>query len=152
MRARLLLTRLGLVAMAGAAISAAGCYAYRPVGVAPATGSRVRIVLASATSITAVVAGREDARRAYSGILEASGSIAAAAGDTIALRLGELRTASGAVPDVSGQVAMVPTTQIARIEQRRFQAGTTLLAGAGFAMLALGTFIVLITATLVRGI
>ena len=139
-----------LATLVGISIAAAACYAYRPVPVAPATGSRVRIVLTSAMSVSAMVPGREDTRRAIPGVLEATGRIEAAAGDTVALRLGELRTADGAVPGIADEVALVPTAQIARIEERRFQAGTTLLAGAGLSLVVFSTFIVLLIVVLVR--
>jgi hypothetical protein len=141
-----------LGSLLGISMALSACYAYRPVAVAPSGGSRVRVVLAGAASVTTMVPGREDTRRAIPGVLEANGRIQAAAGDTLALRLGELWTAAGAVPDVADQVALLPTAQIARIEERRFQAGTTLLAGAGVSLIALSTYIVLLTVALVRGI
>lgn len=141
-----------LGSLLGISIAVNACYAYRPVAVAPASGSRVRVVLASAASVTTMVPGREDTRRVIAGVLEANGRIQAAARDTLALRLGELQTAAGAVPDVQDQVALVPTAQIARIEERRFQAGTTLLAGTGFAMVALGTFVMLLIITLTKAV
>lgn len=139
-----------MATLLGISIAAGACYAYRPVPVAPATGTRVRIVLTSAMSVTAMAPGREDTRRAIPGVLEATGRIEAVAADTVALRLGELRTAAGAVPDVADQVAFVPTARIARIEERRFQAGTTLLAGAGLSLIVFSTFIVLLIIVVVR--
>lgn len=139
-------------ALLGALGAAAACYAYRSVPVAPAPGSRVRIVLISATTVATFGPGLEDRRRSYPGVLEAGGTLQAAAGDSVAVRLGELRTATGAVADVSGQVALVPTARIARIEQRRFQAGTTLLVGAGASLLALTVYVVILTVVLVRAI
>jgi hypothetical protein len=44
----------------------------------------------------------------------------------------------------------VPTAQIARIEERRFQAGTTLLAGAGLSLVVFSVFIVLLIVVVVR--
>jgi hypothetical protein len=139
-----------LATLLGISIAAGACYAYRPVPVAPAAGSRVRIVLTSVALVTVMAPGREDTRRTIPGVLEATGRLEAAASDTVALRLGELRTAAGAVPDVADQVALVPTAQIARIEERRFQAGTTLLAGAGLSLVVFSAFIVLLIVVVVR--
>ena len=134
------------------ALMAGACFAYRPVPVAPVAGTRVRIVLTSASDVTTMVPGRAETRRTVAGVLEATGRIEAAAGDTVALRLGELRTAGGAVTDVAEQVALLPSAAIARIEERRFQAWTTLLAGTGFAVLALSMFVVFLIFTLVKAI
>ena len=139
-------------ALLGAMIAAGACFAYRPVAVAPTAGSRVRIVLRSATAVAAFAPGREDSRRSYPGVLEASGRIEAAAGDTVAVRLGELRTAAGAVPDVSDQVALLPAAEISRIEQRRFQAGTTLLAGVGLSALAFAAYVMLLVVVLTKAV
>lgn len=138
-------------AASGVWFASAACFAYRPVGLAPTPGSQVRIVFTSAITVTTLGSGSDSTRRAYPGVLEANGTIRAAARDTVALRLGELRTARSTLPDVSGQVALLPTAQIARIEERRFQAGTTVLVSVGVAVLALTTFIVIVTAALIRG-
>jgi hypothetical protein len=63
----------------------------------------------------------------------------------------ELRTAAGAIGDAAGQVALLPTRQIARIEERRFQAGTTALAGVGASTLALAAFIIAVTVAITKG-
>jgi hypothetical protein len=144
-RTRSLAVPLLLIASASAA-----CYAYRTTAVAPVSGARVRIVLSSAAPITAMVPGREASRHSVAGVLEVTGLVEAGAADTMVVHLGQLRTAAGPAPDVADQVALVPTSRIARIDERRFQAGTTLLASTGFAMLALGTFLVLIIATLTK--
>jgi hypothetical protein len=139
-------------AFLGAWLTSSACYAYRPVALAPPPGSRVRIVFASSIAVTTLQSAPDSTGGTYPGVLEASGTIQAAAGDTVALHLGELRTASGSLLNVSGQVALLPTAQIARIEQRRFQAGTTILAGLGLSFLALSTFIILIMVALTKGI
>jgi hypothetical protein len=108
------------------------------------------VVFTTAITVTTSAGGRENAHGAYSGVLEASGTIQAAASDTVALRLGELRTAAGPVPYVSGQVAMLPTAQIAHMEQRRFQAGTSIVAGATVLLIAGTASIVLLIVTLTR--
>jgi hypothetical protein len=131
------------------ASASTACYAYRTTAVAPITGTRVRIVLSSAAPIAAMTPGREESRHVVAGVLEVRGQVEAGAADTLVVRLGELRTAAGAT-DVSDQVALVPTSLIARIDERRFQAGTTLLAGTGLAMLAMTAFLVVIVATLTR--
>jgi len=138
-------------ALLGACLTACACYAYRPVALAPVPGSRVRIVLASAMAVTTLHLGPDSTRRTYPGVLEAGGTIQAAASDTVALSLGELRTAAGSLPDMSGQVALLPVAQIARIEERRFQAGTTILAGVGVSTLALAVYVILITVSLTKG-
>lgn len=84
--------RLVLLAL----LSASACFGYKRVETAPSAGVRVRIVLASATDVTTIDA--DGARLTQLAVLEASGTIQAAAADTIVLRLGELRTATGAVP------------------------------------------------------
>jgi hypothetical protein len=126
-----------------------GCYAYRPAPVAPVAGSRVRIVLTSESPVVVMTMGRADTRRSIPAVLEVSGVMQASAADTVVVRLGQLRTAAGAAAAVAGDVALVPAALISRIEERRFQAGTTLLAGAGFAVIATGVLMVLLIATLV---
>jgi hypothetical protein len=135
----------------GVWITSVACYAYRPVALAPTPGSRVRIVFTNSIVVTTWQPGVDSTRRAYPGVLEASGTIQAAAGDSIALRLGELRTAAGPVSSVSDQIALLPTVQIARLEERRFQAGTTALAGVGALTLAAATFITIIIVAITRG-
>ena len=83
-------------------------------------------------------------------MLEASGTIEAAAGDTVALRLGELRTAAGALPNVEGRVALLPTDRIAKIEGRRFQAGTTALTGVSLSALALTVYLLFVIAAITK--
>ncbi len=141
---RLLILALGSAAVTGA------CYAYRQTALAPVSGAQVRLVLTSPAGVIAMTPGRDETRHIVPGVFEASGRLEAGAGDTLVLRLGVLRTAAGVAPKVEGQVALIATAQIARIEERRFQAGTTLLAGAGFAMLAFGTFMVLVLTTIFR--
>ena len=128
---------------------AAACYAYRTTPVVPVPGARVRLVLLSETAIVTAAPARDGTRGEAAGVLELSGWVVSAASDTVAVRLGELRTAAGALPDVEGRIALVPAARIARIEERRFQAGTTLLAGAGFAVITTGVLMVLLIATLV---
>lgn len=132
-------------------LTASACYAYRPVALAPAPGAHVRIVFASSIVVATFQPGPDSTRHTHPGVLEANGTIQAAAGDTLALHLGELRTAAGPVLDVSGQVALLPTAQIARIEERRFQAGTTALTGVGAAALALTAFVILVTVAITKG-
>ena len=139
------------VAFLGVWLTATACYAYRPVALAPTPGSRVRIVFTSAIIVTTLRRDPDTTRGTYPGVLEASGTIEAAAGDTVALQLGELRTAGGSLPNVGGQVALVPTAQIARIEERRFQAGTTILAGVGVSVLALAAYVVLVIVAITKG-
>jgi hypothetical protein len=133
-----------------AVFTVGGCYAYRPVALAPAPQSRVRIVFTSALVLSTLPFGQDSTRHTYSGVLEASGTIRAAAGDSVALLLDEVRTAHGSVINVAGQTALLPTAQIARIEERRFQAGTTALAGLGAAALALAAYILVIIAAITK--
>jgi hypothetical protein len=121
--------------LVGALICIGACYAYRPAALTPAPGARVRIVFTTATAVTTIAA--DSSRHTYPGVLEASGIISAAASDTVALRVDALRTATGALPAAAGQIALLPTIQIARITERRFQAGTTALTGLGVSTLAL---------------
>ena len=145
MRAARRAAALGAFGLLGA------CFAYRPASLAPAPGARVRVVLTSAVEVATAPAGADSAGRTYAGVLEASGTVQAAASDTIALRLGELRTVAGAVPGVEGRVALVPTGRIAKIEEWRFQPGTTALVGVGAATLALTTFLVVVIVAITRG-
>lgn len=138
-------------ALLAALITTGACFAYRPVALAPEPGSRVRIVFTSAIAVTTYAGGREQAYQVYPGVLEASGAIQAAASDTVALRLGELRTAAGPVPNITDLVAMLPTARIARIEQRRFQAGTTILAGVGVFTLAAATYVIILIVAITHG-
>lgn len=138
-------------ALLGAWVTTSACYAYHPVALAPTPGSRVRIVFTSSTVVATWQPGPDSTRHTYPGVLEASGTIQAAASDTVALRLGELRTAAGLVASVSDQVAMLPTAHIARIEERRFQAGTTALAGGAALALAATAFVVVIIVAITRG-
>lgn len=142
-------TSLAVPLLLVASVSAA-CYAYRTTAVAPDAGASVRIVLNSAAPITAMTPGREESRHAVAGVLEVRGRFVAGAADTLVVRLGELRTAAGAAPEADEQVALVPTALIARIDERRFQAGTTLLGLTGLAMIALCAFLVVIVATLTK--
>jgi len=121
-----------------AVLACGACYAYRPAPVAPAAGARVRLVLTAAAQIVVMAPGRAETRRSIPDVLEATGVMEASSADTVVLRLGELRTAAGAAADVAADVALIPASLISRIEERRFQAGTTLLAGAGFALIAMG--------------
>lgn len=138
-------------ALLGAWLTASACYAYRPVTLAPTPGAHVRIVFITSIVVATVQLGPDSTRHTHPGVLEASGIIQAAAGDTVALHLGELRTTAGSVPDVSGQVALLPTAAIARIDERRFQAGTTALTGLGAAALALTALVILLTVTITKG-
>jgi hypothetical protein len=123
------------------------CFAYRPVTLAPQPGAQVRVIFTTAIPVTTYTGGRGAVRQVHPDVLEASGAIQAAAGDTIALRLGELRTAGGAVPGVSDQVALLPT---GRIEQRRFQAGTSVLVGVGALTLVTTILVVLLIVDIVH--
>ena len=139
-------------ALLGCWLLAGGCYAYRQVMVVPAPEARVRVVLDRSTDVTTMPADRDSARTTYPDVLEANGTVVAATGDTIALRLGELRSITGKFPGTSGRTALVPAKRVVRIEERKFQAGTTFLGGLGLSLLAVGAFVVVITVALVRGI
>lgn len=132
-------------------LTASACYAYRPVQLAPTSGAHVRIVFTTPIVVATFQLGPDSTRHTHPGVLEASGTIQAVASDTVALHLGQLRTAAGAAPGVSGQVALLPTTKIARIEERRFQAGTTALAGLGAAALALTVLVIRLTVAITKG-
>ena len=129
----------------------AGCYAYRPVAQTPMPDAHVRVVFTSATSVTTVGLAGDTGQHTYDGVLEAGGVIQAASADTIALRLGELRTAAASIPSVANHVALLPTARVARIEQKRFQAGTTVLVSVAVSVLALTAYVVLLTAAIFKG-
>jgi hypothetical protein len=128
-----------------------GCYAYRPVVQAPVPNTHVRVVFTSAFTVATVGLASDTVRQTYDGVLEASGHIQAAAADTIALRLGELRTATATIPSVSDRIALLPTARVARIEEKRFQAGTTVLVGLGASLLVLTAYIAVVTAAIFKG-
>jgi hypothetical protein len=109
----------------------------------------VRIVLATALEVTTVTS--TGARDAHAEVLEVSGTIEAASADTVAVRLGELRTATGAIGSLEGQTVLLPVAHIARIERRELQAGRTALAGIGLATLALAGLVVVIIWSLTKG-
>ena len=127
-----------------------GCYAYRQVPLAPAPTSQVRVVLRSPQPVTTVSGTRDSASHTYEGVLEMRGVIEAASADTMSVRLGELRTATGPVDSVSGRLALVATSQVARLEERRFQAGATALGGLGIAALTISTMVILTILAIVR--
>jgi hypothetical protein len=147
MTARLPCT-VGRAVLAG--LLAAGCYAYRAVPTTPVPTSAVRVVFKTAQVLTTIPLAPDTLPRIYAGVLEASGVIEAGAGDSLAIRLGELRGATGSVGDVDGQVVMIAAAQVERFEERRFQAGTTALAGFGAAALALTALLVVTIAAIVR--
>lgn len=147
-RLRLTVWGDGLVALAG--LLAAGCYAYREVPTTPVPTSAVRVVFKTSQVLTTLPLAPDTIRRTYRGVLEARGEVQAGAGDSLALRLGELLVATGSVGDVDGQVVMIATDQVERFEVRRFQAGTTALAGFGAATLAMTAFLVLTIAAIAR--
>lgn len=137
---------LRYVAFAGLVV-VPGCFQYRPVG-APPSGAAVRVVLTSAMEVTTV--GMGGTRQVHAGVFEVSGTVAAAAADTLAITLGELRAATGVLPVAPGRTALVPTLAIARIEQRKFEAGRTALAGLGALTILTTVMIVLIIRALVQ--
>lgn len=143
--------RFALVALCGAGLAAGGCFAYRPVSVAPAPGASVRVIFSGTAEVTTVGQAPDTARHVHWGVLEASGTMQAAGADTIALRLGELRTSAGPVAGESGRVALLPAAQVARIEVRKFQPVTTILTAGGVAAVALSAFLVVVLAAMIRG-
>jgi len=132
--------------LVAAVLTTGACFGYRRVDTAPHPGTRVRIVLTTATEVA--MRADDDPRAPQAAVLEANGTVLAVAADTIVLRLGELRTAAGAVPGVEGRVALLPTDRVARIERREFQAGRTALTGVGVATIAVAVFLVVIISTL----
>lgn len=115
-----------------ALFSVTACYGFRPVETTPRPGSRVRVALLSASSITTI--GAAGVRDSSVGVLELSGTIEAAAADTVSIRLGELRTATGPLPTVVGTLALLPTVRVARIEERKIQPGRSAAAGIGIGL------------------
>jgi hypothetical protein len=143
--------RAALIALCGAGLAVGGCFAYRPVALSPAPGANVRVIFSGTAEVITVGQAPDTARRVQPGVLEASGTIQAAGADTIALRLGELRTSAGPVAGVSGRVALLPVAQVARIEERKFQPVTTILTAGGVAAVALSAFLVVVLAAMIRG-
>lgn len=118
------------------------CYRHLSVGTSPAPGADVRVVLVSSMEIVTV--GTAGARTTHVGVLEASGRVSAAAGDTLALRLGELRGVTRVIVADQGETALLPVSAIARVEQRRFSAGNTVVAGLGVVTLLTAAALLLI--------
>ena len=110
----------------------------------------MRIVLTTPTALVVFASSDSTDRREVAGVLEASGSVLAAAADTISLRLGELRTTNGAVPDMTSRVALVPVQSIASVNERRLDLGRTVLAGAGALLLVSTVAVVILIVTVVR--
>jgi hypothetical protein len=137
------------IALTLVVLANAGCYGYRPVETAPAPGSRVRIVLTNATDVQSIAP--PGSPLTHPGVLEVSGTIVASSTDTVAVRLGELRTATGSFPGVGGRTALLPVARIGRVEARRFQAANTALAGVGVATIAVGAFLIVLIVTLTTG-
>lgn len=131
-------------------VALAGCYGYRPARVAPEPGTRVRLVFIAATTIRLSPATAEDPPGLYENVLEASGVIEATSRDTIALRLGELRSADGPIAVRAHAVALVPVDRVARVSERHLAAGRTALGGAGMLLLAMTTLIVLLIITVTK--
>lgn len=131
-------------------VAAVGCYTRRPTSLSPAPQARVRIVLATPTALIVLAPGDSSSRREVAGVLEASGSVLAAAGDTISVRLGELRTIDGAVPNLASCVALVPVHSIASVSERRLDMGRTVLAGAGVLVLASTVAVMVLIVTIVK--
>ncbi len=121
-------------ALVAAVLVTVGCYTYRPVARQGAPGAEVRIVLRSAAVVVTVGEGGDGTRRSYPDVVEVRGTIRTG-GDTLSIRLGDLRTAAGSVPDVSGPIALLPAAEIGEIRERRLQGGRTLLAVGGLALI-----------------
>lgn len=153
--AGLILVRCGAVRFVRRALTVllaapcAGCFGYRPSSLTPAPGATARIVLRSPRTIP-VAAGPGEQRRAYAQVLEARGTIVAVSGDTIALRLGELRTETGGIPSVSRDVVLLPAEAIDVVEVRHFQLGRTLGVGLGISVLAFTVLVVALIVTLTK--
>ncbi len=113
---------------------AAACFTYRPAAAPPAPGAHVRIVLRPGAAVETVPDGGDGARRSYPDVVEVHGTVRSA-GDTLAIRLGELSTATGAVPGESGRIALVPADAVAAHRERKLQLGRTLLLVGGLALL-----------------
>jgi len=132
----------GLV-LAAVLAAAPGCYAYRPAPPTPNPDATVRIVLVGPSTLTTLSPAVK-----HEAVLEAAGRVTAVGGDTLAIRLGELRTGAGVIPGLSGQVALIPRNAILSIQERRFQGGLTFLAGLG----ALGIAATILTVVLIGAI
>lgn len=115
MRSALRIALLGIVVATGA------CSGYRRAATVPEPGARVRIVLTTAQDVATVAA--LGARQVHPGVLEVSGTMQAAAADTLAVRLGDLHTAAGALPGLTGQTALIPAAAIASMERRQLVVG-----------------------------
>ena len=128
---------------------AVACFRYQPTNFTPAAGTHVRLVLKTPTAVV-IAATAESERREVASVLEASGTTIAVAADTISLRLGELRTVSGRVADVENAIVLVPVPSIASVNEKRLDAGRTLLGGAALVVVSAGAVMLALIAVLVK--
>lgn len=138
------------VQLVGVLFLAAGCYGYRPVNLVPSPGASVRLVLVGATRIAVQPAASESVRARYDQVLEVSGTVEATSRDTVAIRLGELRTAAGPIAGSAHGVALVPLDRVSRVTERHLQAGRTLVGGAGVLLLATTVLVVVLIVTVAK--
>jgi len=118
-----------------------GCYAWREVPRTPTPAATVRVVFRTSQTLSSVPVPGDTVVHTYGGVMEAKGVVRAAAADSFALALGELRSATGPIAGVDGRVVMIASSEVARFEERRFQAGASALAGIGAASVALTVMI-----------
>ena len=127
-----------------ALLMAASCYRYQPTTLAPAPGTRVRVMLKTPMPVVLTEVPDVGQKRDVTRVLEATGIIVAAAADTISVRLGELRTMSGTVPDVENRVALIPVQSIAAVTEKRLDTARTLMTGAGLVLVGAGTVLIVL--------
>ena len=129
------------------------CYGYQSVKTAPSPGADVRLTLKSASTIftsASTPSASPNERVAREGVFEVSGTLMAASGDTLVVRLGTLSTSRGAIGGVSNHVALIPADRIASIQERRFQAGLTLLGGVGLVFVATAVLLTILIVALTK--
>lgn len=132
-----------------AVLMSAACYRYQTASLSPAAGTRVRVVLKTATTVV-IAATPESKQREVASVLEVSGITVAVAADTMSLRLGELRTIQGPVADLENRIALVPAQSIATVNEKRIDTGRTLLTGAGLVLIGVGTALIVLVSIVVK--
>lgn len=119
----------GVVALAGAALSSAGCYRYVPAGPAPEAGTEVRATLAPPRTVQlAALEARE--------VAEVHGEVVRTAPDTLWLSATRLTTAHGGSFLPAGETVALPRPSVSALRERRMDAQRSGLAVAAAVALA----------------
>jgi hypothetical protein len=112
-----------IVALILVVLLVAGCYTYRPLeNPTPASGTRIAADLTDAGSL-------EMASQIGPGITRVRGEVVASKPDALLLALRSVLGRNDQETFWKGEQVRIPLTTVARVEQRRFALGKTLLFG-----------------------